>query len=93
MFPVSNYLNSFTVVISSFKVVATEVSYTGVSLDVRSYIPLNIDFYVIALGQTTCSTSVISIFDFTEVKITCKGFSFKIFSLMHIRVIYFFPKV
>lgn len=61
------YLDSFTVVIPSFKVVATEVTYAGMSLDVRSYILLNTDFYVIALVQTTCSASVMITFDLTEV--------------------------
>lgn len=67
MLLVSNYLDSFTVVIPSFKVVATEVTYAGMSLDVRSYILLNTDFYVIALVQTTCSASVMITFDLTEV--------------------------
>jgi len=65
MLLVSNYLDSFTVVISSFKVAATEVA--GISLDVRSYILLNADFYVIAQGQTTCGANVIITFDLTEV--------------------------
>lgn len=48
MLLVSNYLDSFTVVISSFKVVATEATCAGISLDLRSYILLKTDFYVIA---------------------------------------------
>lgn len=69
MLLVSNYLDSFTVVISSFKVVATEVTYGGISLDMRSYVLLNtnIFFSVVALGQTTCSASVMITFDLTEV--------------------------
>lgn len=67
MLLVSNYLDSFTVVIPSFKVVVTEATCAGISLDVRRYILSNTDLSVIARGQTTCSASVIVTFDFTEV--------------------------
>lgn len=63
MLLVSSYLYSFTVAISSFKVMATEVTCVGI----LSYIHLNTGFYLIALGRTTQSASVMIAFEFTEV--------------------------
>lgn len=65
MLLVFNCLDSFSVVIATFKIVSTKGA--GTSLCVRSSILLNTALHVFPLGQEPCHASVMIIFDLTEV--------------------------
>lgn len=67
MLLVFNCQDYFTIIIATFKIVSTKGTYAGILLHVRSYILLNTDFYVFALGQKPCHACVMIIFDLKEV--------------------------